>query len=580
MTNDGHADLTKAYDVIVVGGGHNGLVAANYLGRSGKKVLVVERRPILGGACVTEEFFPGARFSSCAFIQAVLKPKIIEDLELSSRFGLEMYAPDPQGFALFDDASHILLWQDIDKTLKQIERMAPEDAKGLLRFGTRLRRFGDLTAHWTLDSPPTRSQMIEEFEKAGEDALLNEFMFGSTRDLLNRYFTSPEIRGFYTFFGIVSIWGGPSTPGTAYLFGYHASGEFEGAFGRWAFPKGGMGSISAALEKGARAYDVDFLTDAPVREITVKGGKATGVVLQDDRRFTAKAVMSNADPKRTLGTLVPKSSLSSGFRRKVDGIDVRGSMARLHLHIDQLPHYIGFPDAEIGPQHRGHAILGGSEDRFEDAYSAMLRGVFPDQFPIEAIIQSATDDSLTEPGKHAMILGVQNLPFELAEGDWDSRKQEFQDKVLESLFKFAPNLRDHILGCHTITPLDLERTYGITGGNIFHVAMTMEHMFNNRPLPELSDYRTPVDGLYLCSAGTHPGGGVIGAPGHNAAQTVIAELDGVPMPQQARSQIRRGPSILDKIINTSSGSSIGYMFARSRAFRTFARFGMKSRKDK
>ena len=210
----------------------------------------------------------------------------------------------------------------------------------------------------------------------------------------------------------------------------------------------------------------------------------------------------------------------------------------------------------------------------------MLRGVFPDQFPIEAIIQSATDDSLTEPGKHAMILGVQNLPFELAEGDWDSRKQEFQDKVLESLFKFAPNLRDHILGCHTITPLDLERTYGITGGNILHVAMTMEHMFNNRPLPELSDYRTPVDGLYLCSAGTHPGGGVIGAPGHNAAQTVIAELDGVPMPQQARSQIRRGPSILDKIINTSSGSSIGYMFARSRAFRTFARFGMKSRKDK
>ncbi|MGH8432507.1 MAG: phytoene desaturase family protein, partial [Solimonas sp.] len=176
------ADL---YDVIIVGGGHNGLVAANYLGRAGKKVLVVERREILGGACVTEEFFPGARFSSCAFIQAVLRPRIIDELELVSRFGLEMYAPDPQGFALFDDASHIFVWQDIDKTLKQLEKIAPADAKGLLRFGSRLRRFGDLTSHWTLANPPTRSEMIRLFEETGEEDLLNEFMFGSTRDLLS-----------------------------------------------------------------------------------------------------------------------------------------------------------------------------------------------------------------------------------------------------------------------------------------------------------------------------------------------------------------------------------------------------------
>ncbi len=196
----------KVYDVLVVGGGHNGLVAANYLGRAGKSVLVIERRDILGGACVTEEFFPGARFSSCSFIQSVLRPKIINDLELTSRFGLEMYAPDPQGFALFDDGSHILLWQDVDKTLKQLAKIAPEDARGLLQFGSRLRRFGDLTSHWTLDAPPTRSEMIKHFEDSGEEDLLNEFLFGSTRDLLARYFTSPQVRGFYTFFGIVSIW--------------------------------------------------------------------------------------------------------------------------------------------------------------------------------------------------------------------------------------------------------------------------------------------------------------------------------------------------------------------------------------
>ena len=567
------------YDAIIVGGGHNGLVAANYLGRAGKKILVVERRPILGGACVTEEFFPGNKFSSCSFIQAVMKPKVINELELTTKYGLEMYAPDPQGFALFEDGSHILLWQDIDKTLKQLETIAPEDAKGLMQFGTRLRRFGDLTGHWTLDNPPTRSEMIKVFEDAGEEDLLNEFMFGSTRDLLSNYFTNPQVRGFYTFFGIVSIWGGPSTPGTSYLFGYHASGEFEGVFGRWAFPKGGMGSITASLERGAKDHGVDILTDTPVEEILVSRGQATGIKLRDGRTFKSKVVLSNADPKRTFSTLVPQNDLKSDFRKRVSKIDTRGSMARLHLLLDELPEYIGFQGTEPGPQHRGHAILGGSEELFEDAYTAMLRGEFPDQFPIEAIIQSVTDDSLTEPGKHAMILGVQNLPFELAEGDWDSRKEEFQAKVLENLFRFAPNLRDHVLGCHTITPLDLQRTYGITGGNIFHVAMTVEHMFNNRPLPELSDYRSPIKGLYLCGAGTHPGGGVSGVPGHNAAQVVIDDLDGRVRERTTGAAAKQHASIIDKVMQSETGSSIGYHFARSRAFRAISRLGMKARKD-
>ena len=567
------------YDVIIIGGGHNGLVAANYLGRAGKKVLVIERRKIVGGACVTEEFFPGAKFSSCSFVVGVLRPQIIKDLELTTRFGLELYAPDPQGFALFDDGSHIFVWQDVDKTLKQLEKISPEEAKGLLKFGSRLRRFGDLTAHWTLDNPPMRSEMLELFETAGEEELLNEFLFGSTRDLLSRYFKSPQIRGFYTFFGIVSIWGGPSTPGTGYLFGYHASGEFENTFGRWAFPKGGMGSITAALARGVEAHGGEILTSAPVAEILVNGDRAEGVRLADGAEFRAKAVMSNADPKRTLSKLVPTKALSGEFLDKVARIDVRGSMARLHLLLDELPQYIGFSNTELGPQHRGHAILGGSEERFEEAYFSMLRGVFPDEFPIEAIIQSATDPSLAPPGKHVMMLGVQNLSFGLAEGDWDSRKEEFQDRVLELLYKYAPNLRNAIRGCHTITPLDLERTYGITGGNIFHVAMTIEHMFNNRPLPELSDYRTPLKRLYLCSAGTHPGGGVIGAPGHNAAQTVIDDLDG-RVRDRRQANIVRETSILDKVMNSEVGAHIGYQFARSRAFRALSRLALKTKEKK
>jgi phytoene dehydrogenase-like protein len=568
-------------DVVIIGGGHNGLVAANYLAKAGHSVTVLERRGIVGGACVTESFFPDypdAKFSSCAFIQAVLRPQIIDDLELVTKHGLSMYAPDPQGFALFPDGSHLMLWQDVDKTLRQLEKRNPEDAKNFLRFGQRLRRFGEITQGWLLTEPPSRAELIARFEELGEEDLLNEFLFGSTRDLLNTYFTSPEVRGFMTFFGIVSIWGGPSTPGTAYLFGYHASGEFEGVFGRWAFPRGGMGAITQAMRRAAEANGVTVLTDAEVARIDIARGRANGVTLTDGSRFSAKIVMSNADPHRTFTKLVEPGALDPAFRRAAERIDTRGSMARLHLLVDELPHYVGFPDSAPGPQHRGHAILGGSEEAFEDAYAAMLRGVFPEKFPIEAIIPSVTDDSLAPKGLHTIVLGVQNLPFHLAEGDWDSRKEEFQTRVLECLFAFAPNLRRAQKACHTITPLDLERTYGITGGNIFHVAMTVSHMFGARPLPEAAGYVTPVKGLYLCSAGTHPGGGVIGAPGHNAAQVAIAELQGRAPDRASRTGKARG--LIDRVTENEAGLGIAYQFARSRMLRSLTRIGTKTKGQK
>lgn len=562
------------YDAIVVGGGHNGLVAAGYLARAGKKVAVFERRHVLGGACVTEEFFEGVRFSSCSYMQAVLRPSIIRDLELE-KYGLKMYAPDPQVFALFDDGSHLLVWQDVDKTLAEISKYDAEDAKNFLLFGTRLRRFGDIADQWLLTDPPTRSEFIKAFEDAGEQDLLNEFFFSSTKDLLSRYFRSPQVRGYFTFYGVVSIWGGPSTPGTSYLFGYHSSGEFENTFGRWALPVGGMGSITQAMAKSAQAFGADIHVEAPVEQIQVSGGSVTGVRLADGRVFKAPIVLSNADPKHTFLKLISNQAIPSGLQTKVSRIDSRGSMARLHLVVDELPHYIGFDSAAPGPQHQGHQLLGCSEARFEQAYSSMLAGELPSEYAIESIIQSVTDQTLSTPGKHAMMLGVQNLPIDLARGDWDSRREEFRDGVLASLYRYAPNLKDHILDCHVITPLDLERTYGITGGNIFHTAMTAQHMFAARPLPEMGRYDTPVKGLYLCGAGSHPGGGVSGAPGHNAAQAVLADISG-----SARTTLTAAGNqadLLTQFMQSDRGLSIGYLFARNRLFRMFSRKALRNR---
>ncbi|TGS71762.1 NAD(P)/FAD-dependent oxidoreductase [Mesorhizobium sp. M3A.F.Ca.ET.201.01.1.1] len=569
--------VKQAYDAIVVGGGHNGLVAAGYLARAGKKVAVFERRKVLGGACVTEDFFPGVSFSSCSFIQAVLRPQIIRDLELS-KFGLEMYAPDPQMFAVFDDATHVFAWQDVDKTLSEFARHSKEDAKNFLLFGTRLRRFGEIADRWLMTDPPSRATFIKAFEDEGEEELLNEFFFASTKDLLSRYFKSPQVRGYLTFYGIVSIWGGPSTPGTGYLFGYHSSGEFENTFGRWAFPVGGMGSITQAMARSAQAHGADIHVSSDVDEILVSDGVARGVRLADGREFAAPVILSNADPKHTFLKLLRPGAVGASLRKKVEQVDTRGSMARLHLLIDQLPQYLGFPNAEPGPQHRGHQLLGCSEERFEDAYSSMLRGELPSDYAIEAIIQSVTDPTLAPSGRHAMMLGVQNLSMTLAEGDWDSRREEFQAGVMESLYRYAPNLRGHVLGCHVITPLDLERTYGITGGNIFHTAMSVEHMFSARPIPEMGTYNTPVKGLYLCGAGSHPGGGVSGAPGHNAAQAVLADLSGAK--RQAPIAATKGTSanMITRMMQSERGLSLGYTFARNRVFRTFSRLAMRNRR--
>jgi phytoene dehydrogenase-like protein len=565
--------VPENYDVAIVGAGHNGLVAANYLARAGKKVIVLEARDVVGGACVTEELIPDSKWSSCAFIAGLLRPQIVSELELT-RFGLEMYQADVLSFSLFRDGSHMFMHREVDRTLREIERHSPKDAERFVEFGLRLRRFADIASPWLLQPPPSRSDVMRTFEEAGEEDLFNEFVLLSARDLLDRYFESEHLKGMLTFFGMVSIWGGPSTPGTSYVYGHHSWGEFNGHFGQYGFVKGGMGGITLALANAARHHGATIRTEAPVAKVVVEGGRVRGVLLESGEEIRAATVVSNADPKRSLLKLVDAAHLDSDFRAAVEEIDQRGSMARIHLLIDELPAYLGF-SAEEGLQHHGHQLLGASIENFEATWEAQRRGVVPDHYVIEAVIQSTTDPTLAPPGKHTLTLGVQQLPYDLADGDWDSIKESWADKVVADLLEYAPNLDGHILGRATITPQDLERDYYITGGNIFHGQMYLDQLFSARPLSSISSYRTPIDGYYLCGAGMHPGGGVMGASGHNAAMVMLADANGTPRTVRQPAVRSTSKGLIDRIMETQTGRKAGYKVARQRAFRPLAKLATR-----
>ncbi|MEU0497838.1 NAD(P)/FAD-dependent oxidoreductase [Mycobacterium sp. NPDC006124] len=570
------------YDAVIIGAGHNGLVTANYLARAGKRVLVLEARPVVGGACVTEELIPGSKWSSCAFIAGLLRPEIIAELELA-RFGLDLYQGDALSFSLFRDGTSFTMWKETDRTLRELEKLSKKDAAAFLDFGLRLQRFAGLVTPYLLKPPPERSEVFAAFEAAGEQTLFDEFTLLSVRDLLDKYFDDERLKSMLTFFGMVSIFGGPSTPGTAYTYGHHSWGEFNGNFGQFGLARGGMGAISEALAAGARHYGATIRTSAPVRELIVDRGTATGVRLADGSVVTAAQVFSNADPKRSLLQLVPSGVLPPKLVRDVEAIDTRGSMARIHLLIDELPQYLPFPDASEGPQHHGHQLLGPSREAFEEAWEAQRRGTFPSTFVIEAVTQSVTDDSLAPEGLHTMTLGIQQLPSELTGTTWAAEKQRWADLVLEDLFDYAPNLRGHILDRVVITPDDLNDEYLITDGNIFHGAMMLDQLFGARPVPELANYRTPVRNYYLCGSGTHPGGGVMGANGHNAAKVALDDADGRVAPQvktSARTGGHRAPwqqRMVGNLMSTRPGRWVGYRAARQPALRKITAYAARVR---
>ncbi len=531
--------MAASYDVIVVGGGHNGLVAAAYLVRSGLRVLVLERRPLVGGACVTEEVWPGYRISTAAYLCGLLQPKIIRELELE-RFGYEILPKDPAFFSPFPDGSHLFVWRDDRTTAEEIARLSPRDARRYPEYEAFLARVAEWVEPWLLRTPPDllrrRWGDLLSLGRLGLSALrlspsdlvrALRMMTQSAADFLDDWFESGGLKASLATDGVIGARGGPSTPGTAYVLFHHCMGQAAGKRGLWGFVRGGMGTIADALAASARRFGAEIRTGADVTEVMVRDGRVSGVVLDGGEEIRARVVASNADPKRTFLRLVPASVLPSDFRVEVERIRMEGVAMKINLATDGLPQFLAAPSRPadgIGPEHRATIHIGPSIEYIDRAWDDARAGRPSAQPFAEITIPTTYDPSLAPPGKHIISIFVQYAPYRLAGGSWDEVKEEYADQVLDAVATYAPNIKAIIRHRQVLSPLDLERDFALSGGDIFHGEMTPDRLFFLRPVPGWARYRTPVRGLYLCGAGAHPGGGVMGAPGHNAAREILRDI--------------------------------------------------------
>src|SRR3954447_10453067 len=520
------ADGTR-FDAIVVGAGHNGLIAAGYLAKAGKKVLVLERRSLIGGATVTEEFFPGYHLSTCSYVCNLLLPEVIRDLELK-RHGYAVRPFDPQYFVPFPDGSYFMSYLDGGKTREQIAKFSQRDVAGYDAYWAMWERILERMRPLLLQAAPTWDQIEARFSGPQGQEDWRTLTRKSVAELLDEFFDSEQIKGPLSTGGVIGVNAGPMTPGTAYVKYHHLIGSVDGHQGAWGFVTGGMGSIPTALAALGREHGVKIATDSEVGEIEIQDGVATGVRTLDGRRYQADIVLSNADPTRTFLKMVGASRLPDDFVSGIERLKVKGSVVKVLLGLGELPNFTAMPGTEIGPQHTGGIVINPSVDYLETAWDDCKRGQ-PSRHPfMDCYIQTATEDGLTPPGKHTMSLFVQYAPYDLAEGTWDERRGEIGDTIIDTLAEFAPNIHQAIEHMSVLGPPDIERIIGITGGNIFHGEILPDQMFGYRPVPGYSDYRTPVDRLYLCGSGAWPGGAVFGAPGRNCALEALRDLGSTP----------------------------------------------------
>ena len=531
--------MKSSYDVVIVGAGHNGLVAAAYLARAGLSVLVLERRSIIGGACVTEELWPGFRVSTAAYLCGLLQPKIIQDLELE-RFGYEILPKDPAFFSPFPDGRHLFVWRDDQATAAEITRFSPGDARRYPDYEAFLERVARFVEPWLLRTPPDlvrrRWGDVLALGRLGLSAMrlrpsdlaqALRMMTQSATDFLDGWFESAELKSSLATDGVIGARGGPSTPGTAYVLFHHCMGQAAGKRGLWGFVRGGMGQIAGALADSARRFGAEIRTHAEVAQVLLRDSRACGVVVAGGEEIHARVVASNADPKRTFLKMVPADALPAEFVREVHGIRMDGVAMKINLATDGLPQFRAAPGTGrtggIGPEHRATIHIGPSIEYIDQAWQDAREGR-PSAHPFaELTIPTVYDPSLAPPGKHIISAFVQYTPYRLSDGSWDTQKESYADRVLDTIAQYAPNIRDIVVHRQVLTPVDLEREFSLTGGDIFHGEMTPDRLFFLRPVPGWARYRTPVAGLYLCGAGAHPGGGVMGAPGHNAAREILRD---------------------------------------------------------
>jgi phytoene dehydrogenase-like protein len=529
------ASSQKVYDVIVIGGGHNGLTAAAYLARGGLATLVLERRDIVGGCCVTEEIAPGCRVSSTSYIASMLRPEVIKDLHLAEH-GLRMVPCDPAIQVAFPDARVVPWWADRDRAVAEFRKYSPKDAATFVRVDDRLKKLARYLQPFFMEPPPdvdtTSMHGWSDLFRVGkrfrgisssEISQLIAFLTGSLGEFLDRNYESDTIKTLFLANNVYGKHGGPYQPGTAIglLFHLLSGGEHE-LQGFYGHVMGGMGAITQALAVAGQKLGVEIRTAAPVAQIMTRNGKATGVALEDGTEIRARMVFSNADPKRTFLGLLPENELPADFLHAVRGIKMDGPCAKVNLVLAEEPRFRGTP-ANATPLERTFYTLVPSLEFAERCYDISKFGEIPEELWVDCVVSSNADPSLAPPGKHILTCFVQYVPYRLRHGNWDEKRELLGDRVVNKIAEHAPNVPGAILARQVLTPLDLERTYGLTEGNIFHGDLTLEQLFFMRPVSGWAQYRTPIAALYLCGAGAHPGGGVTGAPGHNAAQQALRD---------------------------------------------------------
>jgi len=528
---------SRTQDVVLVGGGHNGLVCAFYLARAGLEVTVLERRQMVGGAAVTEEFFPGFRNSVASYTVSLLQRKVIEDLDLHGH-GLRIVRRPRDNFLPLPDGGYLLT--GAGRTRAEVAKFSRRDAAALPLYSARLEAIADVLRALALQPPPNVTdggwwQALPELLRAArlgrglhalEPALrqdLLDLFTVSAAEYLDRWFESAPIKALFGFDGVVGNYASPYHPGTGYVLLHHVFGEANGVKGAWGHAIGGMGAITRAMARAAQAAGVTVLTGAGVREVLVEGGRVVGVATEDGRTLRARAVVANVNPKLLYEQLLPAGAVPEPVRERMRHWRCGSGTFRMNVALSRLPDFTALPGA--GEHLAAGIILAPSLDYMDRAWRDAREHGWSREPIVEMLIPSTLDDSLAPPGRHVASLFCQHVAPQLPDGrSWDDHREEVADLMIATVDRYAPGFAASVLGRQVLSPLDLEREFGLVGGDIFHGALSLNQLFSARPMLGQAGYRGAIPGLYLCGSGTHPGGGVTGAPGHNAARVVIADL--------------------------------------------------------
>ncbi|MEZ5928902.1 MAG: NAD(P)/FAD-dependent oxidoreductase [Parvularculaceae bacterium] len=531
-------------DVLIIGAGHNGLVCAAYLAEAGLSVRVVERRDIVGGAAVTEEFYPGFKNSTASYTVSLLNPKVIADLDLYAN-GLKVVERDISNFWPLGtkEGEYLKLTFDQARNREEFARLSPKDADALPAYYDAIDEAADVLRSMVLEIPPNLGGGLPDIWRAlqtgmkmralktkGQKLVLDLFT-KSAAEFLKGYFEHPSIIGAFAFDGIVGAYASPYAAGTAYVLLHHAFGEVNGKKGRWGHAIGGMGAITGAMRRVAEKRGVEVTTSAPVANVIVENGRAVGVKLENGEIIRARAVAGNVNPKLLLTKLVGAEALEPDFRKRMENYVCGSGTFRMNVALSELPQFSCLPTDGADEHHRSGIVIGPTVDYLDRAWlDAKINGWSKEPI-VEMLIPSTMDDSLAPAGQHVASLFCQQFAPELPDGaSWDDKRDAAAETIIETVTKYAPNFRKSILGMQLHSPLDLERKFGLVGGDIMHGRLSLDQMFSTRPQPGYADHRMPVKGLYLCGSGAHPGGGVTGAPGHNAAKAIISDFRGRKIP--------------------------------------------------